>query len=68
MAAGEQSSARCKDREIPSAGLREGMVVVENIEAAILGRALKPFVFALAKQKPSIVEASGLDSSPDHQR
>jgi NADH dehydrogenase len=41
-------------------GLREGLVVARNIEAAILGRPLKPFIFTTLGQLATIGRRSGV--------
>jgi NADH dehydrogenase len=41
-------------------GLREGLVVARNIEAAILGRPLKPFIFTTLGQLATVGRRSGV--------
>jgi len=41
-------------------GLREGLVVAKNIEAAILGRPLNPFVFTTLGQLATIGRRTGV--------
>src|SRR5437660_4371376 len=41
-------------------GLREGLVVAKNIEAAILGRPLKPFIFTTLGQLATIGRRTGV--------